>query len=983
MRSWKNIILVLVTVFAILIQLAVPTLAYADEETDPPPPTEVAVEPLPPTEESVTSEVPVATEVPVAGGIPAEASAATEVPGAVDTPLADSIVADEPELLQVLGQFSAETDVVVLDEMGEVVPLATQQAANIIVNSDPMWCPVGVTKVTGACVYADTVTALIPQLTLKNEDGVIYFADYDASDATFSGSTLTLLADNNLTLQGGWQVNTTPDSDIIFSGNSVFSGPISIFNWAGAVTVNNITISGASGGLSVITSGDINLGNITVSNGSGANLNNQIGTSTADVTLTGTNIFNKNIYDGLVVNTNGEFMLTGSLSSLTANENGTLRSAAGGTGATINAGSVSIGGTGNQFNSNHLDGLHVVTPGAITINNITANNNNPTHIDVSYLGHSFGSGAFLDNTSSFSTASITIGGTNIFNGNYNTGLYVRSAGEISANNVTASNSINGHGASLTVSSRTPTLVGGSVTLTGTNVFNSNYQDGVRIDTAGSIIIQGITATGNGITLKSSSYGYGAYLDNTSSINNATVTVGGTNVFSGNYNNGLYVRSKGEVFANNINANSSITGYGASINNISYPGYPSVTIGGANTFIGNYNTGLDVRTVGGISANNVTASGSVTGNGAYMSAWGSVTLTGTNVFNNNYATGLEVSASDIGEIRVNNLTASNNINGYGAHLDTGIFGGNVTVTGTNVFNNNYGGLRVLSIGSITLENITANENTIYGINLNNNGGAGVTISKVTAGNNCSGLYLNAKTNTTVNVGNITENIIGIEKVNDASSLVLNDVNLSNNQINITGIGADCTTGKGGATAGNVFVKSTKNTTNTTIITLDTNQQQAEFALDCFHQIAYLVNLPNGDQVKIVCPVSGKARITRLDNTMLPDGLPEGYTYASAFSLEILQGEESISSISEGGHIKMSFRVLSSQKGLDFSALYWDNGGWVPLKDFMLDENGQPRSFNLHPNDPRKILSGLNFISADNSLRAETSTNFPGIFVLAQH
>jgi hypothetical protein len=50
--------------------------------------------------------------------------------------------------------------------------------------------------------------------------------------------------------------------------------------------------------------------------------------------------------------------------------------------------------------------------------------------------------------------------------------------------------------------------------------------------------------------------------------------------------------------------------------------------------------------------------------------------------------------------------------------------------------------------------------------------------------------------------------------------------------------------------------------------------------------------------------------------------------------------------------------------------------------MLDENGTPRSFDLHPDDPRSILSGLNFVFTGDSPRAEISTNFPGIFVLAQ-
>src|SRR5690349_13947304 len=36
------------------------------------------------------------------------------------------------------------TDMIVLDEEGQALPLATQQAAGAIASQDPMWCPLGV-----------------------------------------------------------------------------------------------------------------------------------------------------------------------------------------------------------------------------------------------------------------------------------------------------------------------------------------------------------------------------------------------------------------------------------------------------------------------------------------------------------------------------------------------------------------------------------------------------------------------------------------------------------------------------------------------------------------------------------------------------------------------------------------------------------------------------------------------------------------------
>ena len=163
----------------------------------------------------------------------------------------------------------------------------------------------------------------------------------------------------------------------------------------------------------------------------------------------------------------------------------------------------------------------------------------------------------------------------------------------------------------------------------------------------------------------------------------------------------------------------------------------------------------------------------------------------------------------------------------------------------------------------------------------------------------------------------------------------------------------------------------------------SQSPGEFSLSCAHQSLYNVTLPNDDRVQIFCPVSGKALIKRLDNTMLPADLPAGYTYASAFSLDIFQGQGPLPVITEGGNIKASFHLASLEAGTSYSILYWDNGTWIPLKEFILDENGKPRSFELSPGDPRVILSGLNFDFSGASPRVEVSTNFPGVFVLAQY
>jgi len=180
----------------------------------------------------------------------------------------------------------------------------------------------------------------------------------------------------------------------------------------------------------------------------------------------------------------------------------------------------------------------------------------------------------------------------------------------------------------------------------------------------------------------------------------------------------------------------------------------------------------------------------------------------------------------------------------------------------------------------------------------------------------------------------------------------------------------------------------------------SKSKGEFFLDCKLQQSFTYPLPNGDKVEIVCPSgywSGKATISRLDNTTLPDELPAGFKYASAFvvnisklrePVQLVGGEflrEEVNVIPDGGYIKTSFVALGQE---NYSILYWDeiNSRWIPLKDFMLNEDGEPQDFALYPEDPdslMKIMSGVQQVNNPFYPRVEVSTNFPGIFVLAQH
>ncbi len=442
-------------------------------------------------------------------------------PPATEEPV---VVEEELTVAEVFEQLPEDTQIVVINEEGSLEPLAAEEAVTIIAEGDPMWCPAANTTVTADCVNALTVTDLLPLLASKDEAGIIYFytpVTYNTNDVTFDGTNPNIdqLKDNSLTLQGGWNGTTTLNSTITFSGNSVFSVPVTVTNWTANVTINNITVDGATtgDGITVMTTGNISLMDVKSNNntsGSGAYLDNTFGTG--NITLTGTNEFNLNNRWGLQAASKGDI----TLNNITANENKSLGGAylynvAG-------SGNITLNGT-NTFNLNYETGLTAASStGDITINNITANGNK--NFD----------GAFLV---AYGTGDITLTGTNKFNGNYYSGLVASSnAGNITINNITANENLNWDGVSLDAF--------GNITLTGTNEFNGNYWSGLEAFSSRNITVNNITANGN------KNYD-GAYLDNSYGI--GSITLSGTTVFNLNNRYGLEAYSDSDITINNVTA----------------------------------------------------------------------------------------------------------------------------------------------------------------------------------------------------------------------------------------------------------------------------------------------------------------------------------------------------------------------------------------------------------------------------------------------
>ena len=136
-------------------------------------------------------------------------------------------------------------------------------------------------------------------------------------------------------------------------------------------------------------------------------------------------------------------------------------------------------------------------------------------------------------------------------------------------------------------------------------------------------------------------------NNTASSVSSTVQVLGTNAFTGNTGDGLNIRSDGNITLNNITANANLDD-GVEINNASSGTNAAVTITGTNSFSSNAGDGLLVTSKGAITLSNITANNNVADNGVVLDndetgAAGGVTINGTNTFNGNDNSGLSIAS----------------------------------------------------------------------------------------------------------------------------------------------------------------------------------------------------------------------------------------------------------------------------------------------------------------------------------------------------
>jgi hypothetical protein len=493
----RHILFSLITLSVFVISLVSPTVAQADDSAPPE---------TPPTLET---QVPDQT-----GTAPVDTVAAPEAPVSV------------PEVLE---QAPADTTIIVVNDDGQVEPLATTEAAKILQTGDPVWCPSGHAPGDAECTGSHTAMAdLLDELSTDagatySGSGTIWIES--TYDGTVDGSILldqedtsvydlTYLSDLNIQ---GYQASVSdPTAPTI-------RVPFTIQNWIGNISLRNLLFDiddSLNNAVSVSTDGTIDVNDVSVTNtsNSGASLN-----ATSDISIANS-VFDGNKYEGLLATSGGNIDLN-LVSASGSNDPGGATGAVLDTcqfdadsGLCMESGSITV--TDSTFSNNTADGLDTDSGATTELTNVTADSNG-------------GFGAFamaVDESGAPHDVIVTSGN---FSNNSDAGLGVLSNGSVLLDTVIADN--NGIGALVDT-----TPGEGDITVSG-GEFKNNY-DGLDAFSAGGITVNaGATFSDNAVD--------GAYLDNLAGSGDISVS---DSTFNTNGDHGVFaITGDGNVSLSNL------------------------------------------------------------------------------------------------------------------------------------------------------------------------------------------------------------------------------------------------------------------------------------------------------------------------------------------------------------------------------------------------------------------------------------------------
>ncbi len=387
---FKMVFSALLVVSIILVNVSV---AFADDGT---PPAETPT--TEPTEEVVETETVTPEETPT----PEVDVVVTPTPE--ETPIVEEQVpaeeeAVEPALFELIPE---NTEVIVLDENGESIPLVSEAALDAILDTDPIWCPGNILPGPGCNTNFSTISALLTDMRNNtgnyDANGTIYFtantgASLVLTDAgsSLGGADFNTLNDFDLTLQGGW--NGVIGAGAIISGQTNFgSNTLTIGTssnpWVGNITINGFTFNGVTSGNAVTiytTSGDITLNNVDVMQQGGTNYTANLDSQSGDITVQNGSTFDGN---NSGANQSRGFRAETNTGSITISDtnfsdshgcsfvlfgNCILDALVNYSGATLSAPTVTLNNVASS--NNDLSGIAITNANSIWLNNVVTINN--------------------------------------------------------------------------------------------------------------------------------------------------------------------------------------------------------------------------------------------------------------------------------------------------------------------------------------------------------------------------------------------------------------------------------------------------------------------------------------------------------------------------------------------------------------------------------------------------------------------------------
>jgi hypothetical protein len=501
-----------------------------------------------------------------------------------------------------------------------------------------------------------------------------------------------------------------------------YTGKIAGINVLNSLNKNNYFNFNSGKGLRILSNGPVVVNAaIAVNNGSdGILIDNSSGTGSVTIDgVTGTWASN-NVGSGIYVVSKGMITVKNMDTSNNHEYGYFLNNQAGAnTGVSV---LVTIPRWHNGLDGNWINGLNILSKGAVIVQKIRANNNG-------YYG------ANINN--SYGLGTVTISDSEFINNSNNSdtplmeyGLFIQSKGAIMITNsrandngiddlVNDANDVEGGGAWLDNSLAT---IPAAITIT-KGTFDMNFGNGLMVLSKGAVTYTTGSANNNYLTAVN--------VDNHLSTINQAVSLTSIGMYSNNRygQTGLIVSSKGTITLLKTEAN----GFnGEAVNLDNHYGTGAIMITGEplwwRYFGNNGGNGFTINTTGGVTMNYL----STNDNGGYgiqINTTGNlstVQLSNMDVINNTLY-GIDVNA--FSNITLDNVRVTDN-KSYGINLDNSSGTGTVTVRATNgqeIRNNTGYGLWVISKGSITLTNIEIHDNGSFGAWLDNHTG---TISTVT-------------------------------------------------------------------------------------------------------------------------------------------------------------------------------------------------------------------------------------------------------------